>query len=247
MMVGTGNWKASRLVAAMLKLTGIVVIFSMSARITVFGQNQPEGESRFQESYSYINNNRQGERLTISFPKGENDFAKSMELTLFEEEYFNSIISKYDHRMTAVFTGMGLGTTGLKMVVDDADQIEGFKNCLDRFMVTERDFRAHEDTIREKTEEWMGESWATLNQGRHIGEVYFYPSKTDLAAEFMWDFEIDRIWLSIGSRIMVENEIVPYILHMCQNLETYRNLFYEYRESVKQKNSEIDALLGIEQ
>lgn len=203
-------------------------------------------EESFKEAHSYINNNRLGERLSVSFPDAESDMAKSTEVTLSEEEYFNSTTGRFDRRLIAVITGMGLGNTGLKLVVDDERQHDDFKACLDRFVRTEREFKANEETIREKTEAWMGESWNALSEGRKLGEVYFYPSKKPLSAEFKWDFELNRVWLSIGSRIMVERSVVPYILRFIENLEQYRNQFYDYRETMVTKNREIDDLLGVE-
>lgn len=203
-------------------------------------------EESFEVAYSYINNNRLGERLSVSFPEGENDMAKSTEVTLSEEEFFNSVTGRFDRRMIAVITGMGLGNTGLKLVLDDERQHDEFKECLDRFIQTEQEFKANEESIREKTEDWMGESWNALSEGRKLGEVYFYPSKKPLSAEFKWDFELDRVWLSIGSRIMVERSVVPYIRRFIDNLEQYRSQFYDYRETMVTKNREIDDLLGIE-
>ena len=203
-------------------------------------------EESFKEAFSYINNNRLGERLSVSYPDGENEMAKPTEVTLSEEEFFNSVTGRFDQRMIAVITGMGLGNTGLKLVLDDARQHDDFKACLNRFIQTEQEFKANEETIREKTENWMGESWNALSEGRKLGEVYFYPSKKPLSAEFKWDFELNRVWLSIGSRIMVERDVVPYILRFIENLEQYRDQFYDYRETMVTKNREIDDLLGVE-
>lgn len=203
-------------------------------------------EESFKEAYSYINNNRLGERLSVSFPDGDGELAKSTEVTLSEEEFFNSITGRFDRRMIAVITGMGLGNTGLKLVLEDERQQEQLKQCLESFERAEAEFKANEGRIRDKTESWMGESWNALSEGRPIGEVYFYPSRKPLTAEFRWDFELNRVWLSIGSRIMVEQAVVPYILRFIENLPAYRSQFYDYRETMVSKNREIDDLLGIE-
>ena len=110
----------------------------------------------------------------------------------------------------------------------------------------ETEFRENEEAIMEKTETWMGESWNALSEGRDIGNVYFYPSKKALSAEFKWDFELNRVWLSIGSRIMVERSVVPYIVRFIDNIEQYRDQFYDYREALVSKKREIDDLLGID-
>ena len=203
-------------------------------------------EESFREAFSYINNNRLGERLSVSFPDGDGELAKSTEVTLSEEEFYNSVTGRFDRRMIAVITGMGLGNTGLKLVLDDERQQDQLKQCLMNFEKTEAEFKANEERIREKTEDWMGESWNALSEGRQIGEVYLYPSKKPLSAEFRWDFELNRVWLSIGSRIMVEQAVVPYILRFMENLPIYRNQFYHFRESMVSKNREINDLLGIE-
>ena len=220
----------------------LALCLALLPALSLWGQR----EDPFKEAYSYINNNRLGERLSVSFPNGENDSVKSTEMTLLEESFFDGSTGRFEKRVVAVLTGMGLGNTGLKLVADDARQLEDFRNCLQRFLSTEREFLANEERIREQTEDWMGESWNALNTGREIGSVYFYPSRKALSAEFMWDFELERVWLSIGSRIMVQREVVPYLLRLVENLPAHRDRFYEFREALQSKNQEIDALLGLD-
>ena len=71
-------------------------------------------QDSFEEAFSYVNNNRMGERLMVSFPEGENDLSKSIEMTLSEEEYFDNVTGHFDRRLIAVVTGMGMGNTGLE-------------------------------------------------------------------------------------------------------------------------------------
>jgi len=209
-------------------------------------QSTAQTKDPFKEAFSYINNNRLGERLEVSFPNGDSDLAKSTAITLSEEEFFNSLTGQFERRLIAVVTGMGLGTTGLKLVLEDERQIRDLKNCLKRFVETDREFKDNIDVIKDKTEDWMGESWNALSEGRKIGDVYFYPSRKSLTAEFKWDFEINRIWMAIGSRIIVERDVVPYILHLVERVGQYRNQFYDYRKAMVTKNKEINTLLGID-
>jgi hypothetical protein len=76
------------------------------------------------------------------------------------------------------------------------------REVLQRFVETNENFRAYRDVIKSKKENWMNDSNQAIGQGRPIGEVYFYPSKKELVAEFNWDFELNRVWMSFGSRIM---------------------------------------------
>ncbi len=233
------NWAQRKQLPGSL-LLGLLVLLTQP-----FGASAQKDDP-FKQALSYLNNNRLGERLTVSYPQGEGDLAKSTEMTLSEEAYFNNLSGRFDRRLIAVVTGMGLGNTGLKLVLDDTRQINDLEACLKRFVEVQEEFRANEDLIREKTEAWMGESWNALSKGREIGTVYFYPSKKVLSAEFMWDFELDRVWLSIGSRIMVEQGVVPYILRFIQNAGDYRKAFYDYRKALVAKNREIDDLLGLD-
>jgi hypothetical protein len=203
-------------------------------------------EDPFKEGFSYLNNNRLGERLSVTFPHAEGDVILSTEMRLVEESYFDPVQGAFSKRLVAVITGMGMGNTGMKVVLEDARQREVLLQSLRRFKEVEARFRENESMIREKTEDWMGESWGALAGGRALGEVYFYPSRKELLAEFAWDLELGRVWMSIGSRIIVERDVVPFITHLVENLDRYRSQFFEYREEIASKNQAIDDLLGVE-
>lgn len=187
-----------------------------------------------------------GERLSVSFPVSPTETTQSTEITIREEGFYNQSLGRFDKRMVAIVTGMGLGSTGLKVVIEDQRQINMLAECLGLFIQTYDYYLSYRDDIKGKTEDWMGESWQALGKGRPLGDVYFYPSKKPLQAEFNWDFELDRVWLSMGSRTIVSHEVVPYIHHMVQRLDAYKKSFFEFRETMKSKNNEIDALLGID-
>jgi hypothetical protein len=209
------------------------------------GNAQNKANTLFLEEPSYVNNKRLGERLTVAFPNAPSEVSKSTAITLFEEGYYDAEAGRHDKRMVAIMTGMGLGATGLKIVLDDRHQIRVMDQCFKSFTKTYESYLSYRDDIEEKTEDWMGESWQAIGEGRPLGEVFFYPSKKSLQAEFHWDFELDRVWLSMGSRIFVDQEAVPYLSHMIGRLDAYKKSFFEYRETIKSKNREIDTLLGV--
>lgn len=199
----------------------------------------------FNEELSYVNNKRLGERLTIVFPNARTEVTKSTAIVLFEEGYYNQGMGRFGKRMVAIATGMGLGTTGLKMVLSDRRQIRVMDKCFKAFTETYESFLTNRDDIEDKTEDWMSESWEAIGKGRPLGDVFFYPSKKPLMTKFNWDFELDRVWLSMGDRIFVDQEVVPYLSHMIERLDAYKKSFFEYRETIKSKNREIDNLLGV--
>jgi hypothetical protein len=199
----------------------------------------------FEEAYLYRNNNRVGERLSVSFPESPNFVTQSTELVIFEELYFHRESGRYQKRMVGLITGSGMGTTGLKLVLDDREQQRQLIACLDQFQGVWERFEELKEVIQDKTEPWMAESWQALADPRSVGTVYFYPTKKPLEAAFNWDFELNRVWLSVGARIIVDQEVVPYLRHLMGNLDSYRSAFLEYRDSLKNRNQEIDSLLRV--
>lgn len=199
----------------------------------------------FVEEYGYLNNPHLGERLSVTFPNGENDMVRSTEFTLFEEGFYDASQGRHGTRLVALITGMGLGNTGLKLVLGDRVQRDQLMASFQEFIRMFEYFRANLELIRAKEENWMTESWQALNEGRPVGEVYFYPSLKALDSAFHWDFELNRVWMSIGSRIIVDETLVPYLLHGLQRLNRYEDAFYEYRDEVQKRNQEIDTLLGV--
>lgn len=205
---------------------------------------QSNDRDPFEEKPMYFNNKRVGERLSISFPNAPTDTSRSTEMVLFEEGYYDTDAGKYDRRLIALITGMGLGSKGLKLVVDDNRQFQLMRESLVKFERTYRRFKDAEDLIREKTEDWMGESWEALNEGRQLGEVYFYPSRKEMGAHFNWDFELERVWLSMGNQINIDREVVPYLVRMVDRINDYQSWFYDFRETTNDRNKEIDEILG---
>ena len=67
-------------------LLGLLVLLTQP-----FGASAQKDDP-FKQALSYLNNNRLGERLTVSYPQGEGDLAKSTEMTLSEEAYFNNLV-----------------------------------------------------------------------------------------------------------------------------------------------------------
>jgi hypothetical protein len=210
---------------------------------TLFSQ---DANAPFKEAFDYSDNNRLGKRLSVGFPNAPTDAGKSTELTLFEESYYDVTMGAYSKRKVAIITGMGLGTSGLKLVVEDDRQIDQLKACLNKFIEANENFRAYRDVIRTKREDWMSDPRQVIGQGRPLGTVYFYPSRKDLSAEFNWDFELNRVWMSFGSRIMIDERVIPYIQHMIESLDEYRDLFGDYGSQVQKINREIDDLLGVD-
>ena len=209
------------------------------------GYSQGKDDNLFVEEVSYINNKRFGERLTIVFPNAPSEVTRTTSVVLFEEGYYNRDIGGYNKRMVAVITGMGLGTTGLKLVLSDYSQISLMNQCLNSFEKAHDSFLENRKDIEALQEDWMTDAKELIGRGRYMGDVFFYPSKKPLKTEFNWDFELDRIWLSMGDRVFVDQEVVPYIIHVIDHLDDYQQLFFEYRETIKSKNREIDTLLGV--
>jgi hypothetical protein len=228
-----GTWAALLLLAL-----GLALPAAAQTRIEL----KPE---HFEENYRYVDNNRVGERLTVSFPKSPSEVTRSTEITIFEEMYFDRQRSSYDRRMVAVVTGMGMGTTGLKLVLDDRSQRNQVVSVLEAFIKADDTFHINRDVVESKTEEWMGEGWNALAAGRKLGSVYFYPSKKQLDTTFNWDLELNRVWLAMGSRIIIEREIVPFVLHLVKNADSYRNQLSALRNSLDKRNQEIDSLLRL--
>ena len=227
-------------------------IFRIAALMTIglsvileTAYSQTNENNLFEEDASYINNKRFGERLTIVFPNAPSETTKTTSVVLFEEGYYNRDIGRHSTRMVAVITGMGLGTTGLKVVLSDYSQINLLEQCLISFKKTYDSFLENRKDIEALREKWMIDSQDLIGQGRDMGEVFFYPSKKTLKTEFNWDFELNRVWLSMGNRVFVDQEVVPYLIHVVERFDEYQQLFFEYRETIKSKNREIDTLLDI--
>ncbi len=201
----------------------------------------------FAEEFKYFQSTQHGERLVVSYPDSESDRVRAMELTLFEESYYNVESRGYRQRLVGIITGMGLGSTGLKIVITDRNQIFRISRVLDEFKRVHETFLESRERIEEETEDWMGASWEAFSDGRPIGSVYFYPSQKELEAEFNWDFELDRVWLSIGQRIFLDHDMVPFLHHYLNHIEDYADQFYDYRAQLNEKNEQIDRILGISQ
>lgn len=206
---------------------------------------QTDKDTWYVEETAYSNNKRLGERLIITFPNAPSEVTKTTTMVMFEEGYYNRDAGKYKKRMVAIITGMGLGTTGLKIVLDDYQQVHLIDQCFNNFEKIYSSFSENRDAIKEQSEDWMTDSWELIGKGRPTGDVFFYPSKKPLKTEFNWDFELNRVWLSMGNRIFVDQEVVPFLSHMMGKLSDYRDLFYKYRETIKSKNREIDTLLSV--
>ena len=232
-----------RVIRSRVFWTAALMVFGLGSPIERVNAQTAE-DTWFVEEPAYLNNKRFGERLTVSFPNAPTEVTKTTSVVLFEEGYYNRDLGKYKKRLVAVITGMGLGTTGLKIVLDDYQQVHLIAQCFSNFETMYRSFQNNRDTIKGQSEDWMTDAWELIGKGRSTGDVYFYPSKKPLKTEFNWDFELNRVWLSMGDRIFVDQEVVPFLSHMMGRLNDYQNLFYQYRETVKSKNREIDTLLS---
>lgn len=198
----------------------------------------------FEEKYTYYNNRELGERLVVSFPKAETELSRSIEMIIFDEPFYNQERSTYDSRQVAIFTGMGMGSSGLKIVLSDHSQRNSFVTVLDRFVKTMQSFQDNEETIAESRADWMGDGWTAVAGPRRLGNVYFYPTKKTMDATFNFDPEMGRIWLNMGSRVFMDHDVVPYIMKMVNQIPAYQDKLVSLRKELGNTNDQIDRLIG---
>lgn len=198
----------------------------------------------FEEKFTYYNNRQLGERLVVSFPNSETELSRSIEMIIFDESYYNQDRSSYDTRQVAIFAGMGMGSSGLKLVLNDHSQRNMLETVLDRFVKAIDMFRDNEDSIVETRQEWMGDGWNAVAGPRKLGTVYFYPTKAQMDATFNFDPEMNRIWLNIGSRVFMDHEVIPYIQRMVTQIPTYQDRLVSLRNDLGKTNDRIDGMIG---
>jgi len=198
----------------------------------------------FKEEYVYYNNRNLGERLVVKFPQAETELSKSVEMIIFDESYYNSSASRYDKRQVAIFTGMGMGSSGLKVVLNDHTQRSMLVTVLERFIKTKDTFLEIEEDVIEKRQDWMGDGWNAIAGPRILGNVYFYPTKTIMESTFNFDPEMGRIWLNMGSRVFMDHEVIPYISKMVSQIPAYQDKLVSLRNDLGRANDEIDRSIG---
>lgn len=198
----------------------------------------------FEEGFTYYNNRQLGERLVVSFPNAETELSRSMEMIIFDESFYNQERSSYDTRQVAIFAGMGMGSSGLKVVLNDHSQRNMLETVLDRFMKSLAQFRDNEDAIVETRQGWMGDGWNAVAGPRKLGNVYFYPTKQTMEATFNFDPEMKRIWLNMGSRVFMDHQVVPYIMRMVTQIPAYQDRLVSLRNDLGKTNDQIDGMIG---
>lgn len=200
----------------------------------------------FEEKYTYYHNRGLGERLVVSFPKAETEIARSIEMIIFDESFYNQERLTYDSRQVAIFAGMGMGSSGLKLVLNDHSQRNMFETVLDRFVKTVGLFRDNEDAIVESRKDWMGDGWNAVAGPRKLGNVFFYPTKQTMEATFNFDPEMNRIWLNMGSRVFMDHQVVPYVMRMVNQIPAYQDRLVSLRNELGKTNDQIDGMVGVD-
>ena len=198
----------------------------------------------FEEKFTYYNNRQLGERLVVSFPKAETELSRSIEMIIFDESYYSQTRSAYDTRQVAIFAGMGMGSSGLKIVLNDHSQRGMFVSVLDRFLKTLQAYRDNEESVAEARLDWMGDGWNAVAAPRRLGSIYFYPTKRTIDATFNFDPDMGRVWLNMGSRVFMDHEVVPYILKMVNQIPAYQDKLVSLRKELGNTNDQIDRTIG---
>lgn len=198
----------------------------------------------FEEKFSYSDSRELGERLVVSFPKAETEFSRSLEMIIFDESYYNQSSFAYDTRQVAIFSGMGMGSSGLKIVLNDHSQRSQFVSVLDRFVKVFNAYAENEKDLTELRQDWMGDGWKAINVPRRLGKVYFYPNKKPIEATFNFDPSMGRVWLDMDSRVFMDEEVVPYILRMINNIPAYQDKLVSLRKELGNTNDQIDRTVG---
>ncbi len=198
----------------------------------------------FEEKFTYYNNRELGERLVISFPNAESELSRSIEMIIFDEAYYSENLMRYDNRQVAIFAGMGMGSSGLKIVLNDHSQRSMLVSVLDRFTKAIELFQENEESIAESKQDWMGDGWNAVAGPRKLGSVFFYPNKKPLDATFNFDPEMGRIWIDMGSRVFMDHEVVPYALKMLNQISAYQDKLVSLRNDLGKVNDGIDRTIG---
>jgi len=198
----------------------------------------------FEEKFTYYNNRQLGERLVVSFPRADSELAKSVEMIVFDEAYYDETQGAYSKRQVAIFAGMGMGSSGLKIVLNDHSQRNKLTSVLDRFVKTYDAFIANQKEILESHQDWMGDGWQAIAVPRNLGSIYFYPNKKEMVSTFNFDLEVGRIWLNMGSRVFMDQEVVPYVLRMVNQIPVYQDKLVSLRNDLGKTNEQIDGMIG---